>query len=49
MKEVLPMFQMNQIMAMIKNGYNPEALMINMLETQMKGTPMGDNLINLAR
>ena len=31
------------------NGYNPEALMINMLETQMKGTPMGDNLINLAR
>lgn len=43
------MFQMNQIMAMIKNGYNPETLMINMLETQMKGTPMGDNLINLAR
>ena len=43
------MFQMNQIMAMIKNGYNPEALIINMLETQMKGTPMGDNLINLAR
>lgn len=43
------MFQINQIMAMIKNGYNPEALMINMLETQMKGTPMGDNLINLAR
>ena len=43
------MFQMNQIMAMIKNGYNPEALMINMLEMQMKGTPMGDNLINLAR
>jgi hypothetical protein len=43
------MFQMNQVMAMIKNGYNPETLMINMLETQMKGTPMGDNLINLAR
>lgn len=43
------MFQMNQIMAMIKNGYNPQALMINMLEMQMKGTPMGDNLINLAR
>lgn len=43
------MFQMNQIMTMIKNGYNPETLMINMLETQMKGTPMGDNLINLAR
>ena len=43
------MFQLNQFMTMVKNGYNPEALVMNMMETQMKGTPMGDNLINLAR
>lgn len=43
------MFQMNQFIAMMKNGYNPEQLMLNVLETQMKGTPMGDNLIKLAR
>ena len=43
------MFQLNQFMTMVKNGYNPEALIMNMLETQMRGTPMGDNLINLAR
>lgn len=43
------MFQLNQFMTMVKSGYNPEALVMNMLETQMKGTPMGDNLINLAR
>lgn len=43
------MFQLNQFMAMVKNGYNPEVLVMNMLETQMRGTPMGDNLINLAR
>ena len=43
------MFQMNQFMAMVKNGYNPQQLVIQMLETQMKGTPMGDNLLNLAR
>lgn len=43
------MFQLNQFMTMVKNGYNPEVLVMNMMETQMKGTPMGDNLINLAR
>ena len=40
---------MNQFMSMIKAGYNPEQLMINLLEQRMKGTPMGDNLIKLAR
>jgi hypothetical protein len=34
---------------MIKSGYNPQQLMLSILETQMKGSPMGDNLINLAR
>lgn len=43
------MFQLNQFMTMVKSGYSPEALVMNMLETQMKGTPMGDNLISLAR
>lgn len=40
---------MNQFMSMVKAGYNPEQLMISMLEQRMKGTPMGDNLIKLAK
>lgn len=40
---------MNQFISMIKLGYNPEQLMISFLEQRMKGTPMGDNLIKLAR
>ena len=40
---------MNQFMSMVKAGYNPEQLMISLLEQKMKGTPMGDNLIRLAR
>lgn len=40
---------MNQFLSMIKAGYNPEQLMISFLEQRMKGTPMGDNLIKLAR
>lgn len=40
---------MNQFMSMIKSGYNPEQLMISLLEQRMKGTPMGDNLIKLAK
>ena len=43
------MFQFDQIVSMIKSGYNPQQLMLSILETQMKGSPMGDNLINLAR
>ena len=43
------MFQFDQIVNMIKSGYNPQQLMLSILETQMKGSPMGDNLINLAR
>ena len=39
----------NQLIAMIKRGYNPQQLLINVLESNMKGTPMGDNLINLAK
>lgn len=37
-----------QLIQMIRNGKNPQQLMLSILETQMKGTPMGDNLIALA-
>ena len=36
-------------MSMVKSGHNPEQLMISLLEQRMKGTPMGDNLIKLAK
>ena len=39
----------NQLIQMIKAGKNPEQLMLSVLETQMKGTPMGDNLLRLAK
>lgn len=38
-----------QFIAMIKNGQNPQQLMMNFLESQMSGTPMGENLITLAK
>jgi hypothetical protein len=43
------MFQMNWFMDQMKKGYRPEQLTMNLLESRMKGTPMGDNLIKLAR
>lgn len=43
------MFTMDWFLGMIKQGYNPQQVMMSVLETRMKGTPMGDNLINLAR
>ena len=43
------MFEMGWFMNMMKSGYRPEQIMMNVLETRMKGTPMGDNLLNLAR
>lgn len=38
-----------QLIAMIKNGQNPQQLMMQVLETQMSGSPMRDNLLDLAR
>lgn len=38
-----------QLVQMIKSGTNPQQLMISVLENQMKGTPMGENLLKLAR
>lgn len=40
---------MDWFLGMLKKGYNPEQVMMNVLETRMRGTPMGDNLINLAK
>ena len=41
---------MNQeFIAMVRRGYNPEQLMISLMEQKMKGTPIGDNLIRLAK
>ena len=43
------MFTMDWFLGMLKKGYNPEQVMMNVLEARMRGTPMGDNLINLAK
>ena len=43
------MFQMNWFMDQVKRGYRPEQVTMNLLESRMRGTPMGDNLIKLAR
>ena len=42
-------FNPNQIIQMIKNGANPQQLMMSFLQTRFSGTPFGDNLINLAQ
>ena len=42
------MFQMNWFMDQIKKGYRPEQITLNIVESKMRGTPMGDNLIKLA-
>lgn len=43
--------QMNPMdfLQMIKSGKNPQQLVLNYLETQMQGSPMGANLLNLAK
>ena len=43
------MFTMDWFLGMMRQGYNPQQVMMSVLETRMKGTPMGDNLINLDR
>lgn len=46
------MYQVNpyQLVQMIKGGQNPQQLMLNVLsQSEIAGTPMGKNLINLAR
>lgn len=38
-----------QIIAAIKNGANPQQLMLGILEDRMGSTPMGENLIKLIK
>lgn len=45
MMQVNPM----QLIQAIKNGQNPQQLMLSILEGQMSNTPMGANLLNLAK
>lgn len=43
------MFQYDQMIQMIRQGYDPQQLVLSMMENYMRGTPFGNNLINLAR
>lgn len=45
------MLQVNpmQLILMIKQGQNPQQLLMSILETQMQDTPFGANLLDLAR
>lgn len=38
-----------EIINMIKSGQNPQQVLMNILEGDMKGTPMGSNLLELAK
>ena len=38
-----------QFMQMMRNGGNPQTMIINMLQQQAGGTPMGQNLLKLAQ
>lgn len=38
-----------QLISMIKGGQNPEQLMLNVLQGRMGNTPMGQNLISMAK
>ena len=37
------------IISMIKSGANPQQVMLNFLENNMNQTPMGSNLLKLAK
>lgn len=38
-----------EIIQMIKQGQNPQQLIMQILEQNMSQTPMGQNLINMAK
>lgn len=42
-------FNPMQIIMAIKNGQNPQQIVMNMLQERMSQTPMGQNLIALAQ
>jgi hypothetical protein len=37
-----------QFMQLIKNGQNPQQMVMAMLESQTQNNPIGNNLLNLA-
>ena len=45
------MYQVNpvQLIQMIRNGQNPQQLMMSVLEQRTKGNPLYENLYNLAQ
>ena len=45
------MYNVNPMMLIqaIKNGQNPQQLMLNILQNNMSGTPLGNHLFELAR
>jgi hypothetical protein len=45
MLEVNPM----QLIAAIKQGQNPQQLIMNILEGRMSNTPLGQNLLQMAK
>ena len=38
-----------QFIMMMKNGQNPQQIMMNFLEAEAKGSPMAENLLTLAK
>lgn len=38
-----------QLISMIRNGQNPQQLVMNLLEQNMGNNPMGQNLLKLAK
>ena len=45
------MYQVNpmQLIQMIKNGQNPQQLLMSIIENKAKGTPFGENLLSLMK
>ena len=42
-------FNPNILIQMIRNGSNPQQLMLSVLQSRLQGTPLGDNLITAAK
>lgn len=38
-----------QLLTMMRNGQNPTAMIMQLMQSQMGGTPLGDNLVQLAK
>lgn len=39
----------NQIIPLLRQGQNPKTIALKFLETEMQNTPLGVNLLNLAK